>query len=669
MIAKPLLIQLSFLTFTLLFLTNSSLAKVLEHDNQCMPDSKFQLSDDATIHHSISPYTDCHFQDGLVPVIHDDKVGYANPAGKVVINFDYDNGHEFTEGLAEVSKDRKHGFINTKGEVIVPLIYDNVGPFSDGMAHVIREYTTEKDDGFYLDERHGFVNAQGKEVIPTIYKDADYFGEGLAGVQKDDKWGFINKQGDVVIDFQYDYVNRFSDGLARVMVGDKNGFINHQNKMVIKPQYCCTGFFEDGMVTAKKGGKWGLIDKNNNILIPFEYSQLTQMDEKNHLWAGKEGKSYVININQQQLSKQKYDSYYEFNNLFYGVKINGKYGLIDKQLQTVLPIEYNYLDSQHRGLAVIGKNGKYGFINELGQIVIPLEYDFVNPFYQEIISVEKNGKYGFINTKEEIIIPFEYDYDHKFMTLNGKDVVQVKKDSKDGVGGKDLLFDIQGNMLIDEYDSMFWIDYWGAFSNSFDINNPSTPNTVNHWLDRLNSNTETTENMDNRNVAIVSKDGKEGIINEKAEVIIPLDYDDIEIANLNYAIITQNNKQGLINSKNNLIIPPEYETISVSTDNLIVVSKEHDNNDYDEAFGFVNYNNEIVIPLEYAFVYPFTEGLAGVIKNDDFLYGYIDKNNQVILDFQYLSAFPFENGKAIVTLKNEEGHIINKKGEIIDDFH
>ncbi len=51
------------------------------------------------------------------------KYGYkAN--GKIVIPAQYDGADEFREGLAFVSKNEKWGFINQQGEVVIPLQYD-----------------------------------------------------------------------------------------------------------------------------------------------------------------------------------------------------------------------------------------------------------------------------------------------------------------------------------------------------------------------------------------------------------------------------------------------------------------------------------------------------------------------------------------------------------------
>src|SRR5690606_31841971 len=62
-------------------------------------------------------------------------------ANKVIwIDEKYDSVWEFTEGLAAVYKDDKWGFIDNTGKVVIPIIYDEVDIFSEGLAKVRKGY-------------------------------------------------------------------------------------------------------------------------------------------------------------------------------------------------------------------------------------------------------------------------------------------------------------------------------------------------------------------------------------------------------------------------------------------------------------------------------------------------------------------------------------------------
>lgn len=118
-----------------------------------------------------------------------------NSSGKAVFNNTYNIIHRFEEeGYAQVSKNNKWGFINTAGKVVIPLIYDQVSRFSEGLVSV-------KKDG-----KIGYLNVSGQEVIPLSnkYQDPGSFWGGIAPVKNDSgDIGFINMQGELVVPYEH----------------------------------------------------------------------------------------------------------------------------------------------------------------------------------------------------------------------------------------------------------------------------------------------------------------------------------------------------------------------------------------------------------------------------------------------------------------------------------
>ena len=66
------------------------------------------------------------------------KVGYINQHGEVVIEPKFWHGGDFIEGVAEVALDSegKFGFINTNEEVVIDYKFDWAYSFSEGLAPV-----------------------------------------------------------------------------------------------------------------------------------------------------------------------------------------------------------------------------------------------------------------------------------------------------------------------------------------------------------------------------------------------------------------------------------------------------------------------------------------------------------------------------------------------------
>lgn len=132
----------------------------------------------------------------------------------------YEMVDEFREGLARVKKNNKYGYVNQNGILVIPLSFDFVGDFSEGYA------------GVELNEKYGYIDKTGNIVIGYLYDFAGDFKEGLAAVQQNDKMGFINKTGEIVIPLKYEFAQDFQKGMAEVDYAGYTYFINKSDACV-----------------------------------------------------------------------------------------------------------------------------------------------------------------------------------------------------------------------------------------------------------------------------------------------------------------------------------------------------------------------------------------------------------------------------------------------------
>ncbi|WP_435932419.1 WG repeat-containing protein [Moraxella bovoculi] len=65
-------------------------------------------------------YVRC-LKDGLAIAKKNNKYGYVDKTGKVVVPIQYDETWFFSEGLAGVKQNGKWGFIDKTGEVVIPF--------------------------------------------------------------------------------------------------------------------------------------------------------------------------------------------------------------------------------------------------------------------------------------------------------------------------------------------------------------------------------------------------------------------------------------------------------------------------------------------------------------------------------------------------------------------
>ena len=257
------------------------------HDGLAQVGSQFINKQAKTIFRTKLKYTYFNFHEGLAAVQANNKYGFVNKTGKLVIpvefqDVDYSGFHE---GLVGVKINGKWGFIDKEGVLIIPNKFENVSSFHDGIASV------ELNGNFNY-----CINKRGRVFMPNKYTknywkllDPSYgisFNQKLApvGLKSNGKWkwGYINEKGKFVIPRKFENASDFHEGLAAVEINGKLVFINRNGIIVIPARfeaasrcfsmrgiYGCG--FHDGLAPVEMNGKWGYINKKGNLIIPYKF--------------------------------------------------------------------------------------------------------------------------------------------------------------------------------------------------------------------------------------------------------------------------------------------------------------------------------------------------------------------------------------------------------------
>lgn len=193
--------------------------------------------------------------------------------GKYVINTQFQDARPFLDGLAAVKINNKYGFIDKTGKLIIPHQFDNVGIWYFAISEGLISWPIPVQ----VSEKWGFIDQSGNYVINPQYDDASSFREGLAAVKKDGKYGFVDTRGKFVINPQFEGASYFSEGLAAVSTSGKTGFIDKSGTYVINPQFESASHFTEGLssVTVRdKDNKYlnGYIDQTGKYVFgPTEF--------------------------------------------------------------------------------------------------------------------------------------------------------------------------------------------------------------------------------------------------------------------------------------------------------------------------------------------------------------------------------------------------------------
>lgn len=128
---------------------------------------------------------------------------------------------------------------------------------------------------------------------------------------------------------------------------------------------------------------------------------------------------------------------------------------------------------------------------------------------------------------------------------------------------------------------------------------------------------------------VIRKGSKFGLIDNKKQLLLPLEYDTIERPRLaDYFILTKHNLCGIVTSGGILTIPIIYEHIEydwkeqkANEEDCFIVQKN-------QKLGSIDFHNKIIIPIEFDGISNWVEygPQAHYVKKDNF-YGLIDYNS------------------------------------------
>lgn len=180
----------------------------------------------------------------------------------------FDELYPFSEGMAAVKKDDKFGFINTKGELVIPCQYQYAGQFKGGLACVVKD---EENNNI------SFIDATGK-MLHTKFPFNSYY--------------YLGTMGQTYIGPAISFTNGVCE--IKYTLGDNIGeepqtvYIDRQMKEVAQPCEEPTqpeenlGYeifsVSDKDIYGEETSLFGVKDKDGKIVIPAKYSNLEISD-------------------------------------------------------------------------------------------------------------------------------------------------------------------------------------------------------------------------------------------------------------------------------------------------------------------------------------------------------------------------------------------------------
>ena len=393
------------------------------------------------------------------------------------------------------------------------------------------------------------------------------------------------------------------------------------------------------------GIKKGLEDENSQILdsgVEKDYTSL-YMPYKND--NGKYGYVGPLNMNEKIVIPAKYDYVsMTFSEGLGHVRLNDKWGYIDKTGTEVIPCQYDGANGFSEGLAAVELNGKYGYIDKSGTLVIPYKYDLVSEFSDGLASVKLNEKWGFINKNATEVAPCKYDdyYPTDLFSREGFVIIIGNKYGATDKNGKEVIpckyDDITG--FSQGLSAAKLNEKWGYIDANGKVVIPFKYDGAGGFFGEL---------------ACVELGWEKFFIDKNDKKVAPCPYtsiypcDEVKISK-----VECNDKWGYIDTTNGKeIVPCKYEHTDYFSEGLGIVR-------LNGKYGYVDTNGTEVIPCKYDDTTGFHGGLAEIKLNGK--YGYIDKNGIEVIPCQYDKALYFSSRELTLVKLGKKHFYIDKKG-------
>lgn len=336
------------------------------------------------------PFAEDLAQDGelllksLFPFLQNERYGYMDANGQIVIAAAYLEASAFYEGTAIVSKDKQFALINKKNEIISANWYLDISKNHDG-------FIAEDSLGYYLLSNQGLLLnptpmpweelQQTLDALSWTTQTLTSVPQALYVVVKENGKEVLLKNGRRILSSSYDHIF-YEDGAAFVLV--KNGKalqyfdttakrleINGLEWFLNAPELAV--FSKDGYAVFSKKAKLGLMNKKGQIII-----------------------------------KNTFDAAQSVFGGLWPVEQNGTWGLINLSSKVILPFQYeNIIPFKPFGFLVETKEG-LGLVDTTGKFILNAQFQMIKQFEEGYFLVENQDGLGLFNQDGAVVINCAY---------------------------------------------------------------------------------------------------------------------------------------------------------------------------------------------------------------------------------------------------------------------
>jgi len=366
--------------------------------------------------------------------------------------------------------------------------------------------------------------------ILYFFSFAQFEATNLLPIKIDQKWGLIDGNGNIVMEPKYDLIGtRFG---SQRFVGSR---------------------LTTAYITVQLDGKIGLVNTQGQEVLAPLFDEVIESFPDSIFTVKSEGKLLVVNAQGETIFDGKYEEVVPISGIrnFYIIRENGKYGLLKKGEDYIIPNEYPFLQVHQSRQPFLefktetsAKRNQLGLVNFENKIILPAEFDSIRMVNQNLfltkndffelrnaenkVLISKKDKWSEVKILSTSFISFSSNLEKKteIYSLKSQAFIDIKTDfdefarfrsnfllgKKDGKFG---LIDTLGNEVIPprysqimhlEGDTLFKVKkfLWGVYNIKQGLITTINYNKINPFRE---------------NFAEVKVQGKSGLINRKGQEV------------------------------------------------------------------------------------------------------------------------------------------------------
>ena len=285
----------------------------------------------------------------------DGKYGLIDMAGEEIVKPKYDeiSSLGYKQGQILIKEKEKYGIIDSQGNTIIKPIFDSIQ--SD-------QYYTDQDkyekSGYIVCEttedgyRYGYYDYEGSQILDNDYNEIVRIAK-VSGT--DDIYLIASENGQAgvfvnnnkIIDTKYQSIIYNDDTKNFVVeITGKYGVINNRGVEILPVEYSSIEIKGIYIYTTKEEEQKVFDKEGKEVEIAFDTIIEPTKNSEYYVKSVQNQKYSILNSNFEEISKQEY-SYleYAFDKYFIATNMEGKSGVIDTNENILLNFEYDVVQS------------------------------------------------------------------------------------------------------------------------------------------------------------------------------------------------------------------------------------------------------------------------------------------------------------------------------------